>query len=107
MESLLSSIPVALAVISYLAYQDWRDGKFDNRNNIEDVGDAERLVEMQKDMSHLRLHFNDELTALLTSMQIAQGQQTKILEKISDSMVVVLNRQNEMMTYGVTCRKLP
>lgn len=91
-EQLLSSLPVAIAVIGYLGYQDWRDGKFK-----KGTPDNTNLENMAADMSHLRLHFNDDLTRILTEMQIDQKDSTKTLNKIAVG-------QEEMMKYGVTCR---
>lgn len=65
----LPSLPVAIAVIGYLAYQDWRDGKF-KRNKAEDSDELTYTKENALgDMKHLRMHFNDELTPLLTDIR--------------------------------------
>lgn len=64
MDGLLTSLPLALGVIAYMLYQDWRDGKFARKAKEEDEQEDPMTV-MQGDVRHLRLHYNDDLSKKL------------------------------------------
>ena len=66
-----------LGLLAYIVFQDWRTGKFAKKED-------QPIEKMQGDMNHLRLHFNDELTAVLTSMQIKQGENSEVLNDVKE-----------------------
>lgn len=106
-EQILANVPVALMVLGYLAWQDWRDGRFFNkRTPSNDIGGV--IKQMGEQMSHLKVHFNDDITRILTDMQITLVKMTEKQDEYhkqnSDRLNRVLNNQDEAFTYGLPCR---
>lgn len=66
----------------------------------------EQVIEkMGGDMTHLRLHFNDDLTRILTEMQVTQ---VEIKDNQKDGIRLltdIYSKQNAIIDYGVKIRK--
>lgn len=99
----------AIAVIGYMIFQDWRDGKFDrNRNTIPDTGDPvlNRFLEgIAKSMQGLQAHYNDETTVLLTNIQIDHRDQFSLLRDTKAIAEKNATKLDEILKYGVPVYK--
>lgn len=109
---LMTAFFLAVAVIGYMVFQDWRDGKFSKDRKVPiPVTDSpvmnRFLEELANSMKGLQAHFNDETTFLLTEIQ----QDTKPIPDMQKDIGEILDiarntraTQIEAMKYGVPVR---
>lgn len=70
--------------------------------------------ELQAGMNYLKMHFNDELTSVLTTIQIDQKEGFKELKVLIDGLddqgqqqcnklIAIMNKHSEWDRYGIKC----
>lgn len=87
--TILSSVPTAVMVLAYLAYQDYRDGKFRKEPPT---------TKILKEAEYMHAHYNDELSDTLVRME---GKQDKTLEETTKNSA----KLDEVLKYGVPMRR--
>lgn len=96
---------VAIAILGYMVFQDWRDGKFNrDRMSVPETGDPvlnRFLGELAQSMGKLQAHYNDETTKVLTDLQVEHRDMFALLRKIMDIVEKNGLKADEILKYGV------
>lgn len=96
-----TSLGGLIGLIAYVIWQDWRAGKLTSYKSQ----DTDATKKLQDGMDYMKMHFNDELTGILTELQVGQREMRECQVKQGATLAEVNESLRDIVRNGVRIRK--